>query len=119
VPADDRCPGFGLLGHLHSLARASGVAAEIDAACVPAIDGVAALLDGDAAVSGGSRRNRAYADGFTRWDAGVPEWRRRLVCDATTSGGLLAAVPRERAGPVPGPIIGRLLDGPPGAITVR
>ncbi len=36
--------GFGLLGHLHSLGRASGVAAVIDAAAVPALDGVLELL---------------------------------------------------------------------------
>ncbi len=36
--------GFGLLGHLHNLARESGLAAEVDAAAVPAIDGVEALL---------------------------------------------------------------------------
>jgi selenide, water dikinase len=111
--------GFGLLGHLHALARESGVAAEVDAAAVPALDGVDALLADDAAVSGGSRRNREYADGFTRWDAGVPEWRRRLACDATTSGGLLAAVPPERAEDVPGSVVGRLCAGEPGAIRVR
>ncbi|HTE60675.1 MAG TPA: selenide, water dikinase SelD [Solirubrobacteraceae bacterium] len=111
--------GFGLLGHLHSLALASGLAAEVDAAAVPAIPGVEALLADDAAVSGGSRRNRAYADGFTRWDAGVPAWRRRLVCDATTSGGLLAAVPPGVAEQLPGPVVGRLVGGPAGAIAVR
>jgi selenide, water dikinase len=111
--------GFGLLGHLHSLARESGVAAEVDAAAVPAIAGVDALLATDAAVSGGSRRNRAYADGFTRWDERVPAWRRRLLCDATTSGGLLAAVPGDAAAAFPGPVVGRLVDGPPGAIAVR
>jgi selenide, water dikinase len=111
--------GFGLLGHLHSLARASGVAAELDAAAVPAIAGVEALLEDEDAVSGGSRRNRAYADGFTRWADDVPPWRRRLVCDATTSGGLLAAVGPEAAGTLPGPVIGRLVDGPAGAIAVR
>jgi selenide,water dikinase len=110
--------GFGLLGHLHSLARASGIAAEVDAAAVPAIDGVEELLADEAAVSGGSRRNRAYADGFTRWEDAVPAWRRRLVCDATTSGGLLAAVPPETADLMPGPIVGRVTDGPAGAITV-
>src|ERR671923_190624 len=54
--------GFGLLGHLHELAVASGVAAEIDAAAVPAIDGVLSLLETDAAVAGGSARNRADAE---------------------------------------------------------
>jgi selenide, water dikinase len=110
--------GFGLLGHLHSLARASGVGAEVDARAVPVIDGVEELLADDAAVSGGSRRNREYADRFTRWDDGVPAWRRRLVCDATTSGGLLVAVPAERARLVPGPVVGRLTAGPTGAIAV-
>src|ERR1700742_238883 len=51
--------GFGLLGHVHELAAASGVAAEIEAGALPAIDGVLALLETDAAVAGGSRRNRA------------------------------------------------------------
>ena len=111
--------GFGLLGHLHSLARASGVAAVIDAAAVPAIEGVERLLEDGAAVSGGSHRNRAYADGFTHWEDGVPEWRRRLVCDATTSGGLLAAVAPEAADGLPGPVVGWLVAGSPGAITVR
>ena len=110
---------FGLLGQLHSLARASGVAAEVQAGAVPGIDGVGELLADDAAVSGGSPRNRDYADGFTRWQEDVPAWRRRLLCDATTSGGLLAAVPAVTAHLLPGPIVGRLTDGPAGAITVR
>ena len=63
--------GFGLLGHLHSLGRASGVAAVIDASAVPAIDGVLELLEGDDAVSGGSRRNREYAETFTTFAAEV------------------------------------------------
>jgi selenide, water dikinase len=111
--------GYGLLAHLHGLAQASGVAAEVDAAAVPAIDGVRALLDDDGAVSGGSRRNAAYAEGFTTFADGVPAWRRRLLSDATTSGGLLAAVPAERAAAVPGAVVGRLVDGEPGRIAVR
>ncbi len=75
------------------------------------------LLADKAAVSGGSRCNRTYADGFTLWAAGAPDWRRRLVCDATTSGGLLAADPADAAAAASGPVVGRLLDGPPGAIT--
>ena len=55
--------GFGLLGHVHELALASGLAAEIDASAVPAIEGVLELD----AESGGSRRNRADADTFTTW----------------------------------------------------
>jgi selenide,water dikinase len=111
--------GFGLLGHLHELALASGVAAEVDAAAVPALPGVEALLRGDDAVSGGSRRNRTHAEGFAEFDAAVPEWRRRLVTDATTSGGLLVAVPPGAEGDVPGVPVGRLAAGPPGTIAVR
>jgi len=111
--------GFGLLGHLHSLARASGVAAVIDASAVPAIEGALELLQGDDAVSGGSRRNRDYAETFSTFGDDVAEARRRLVCDATTSGGLLIAVAREAASSLPGPIVGEIVAGEPGAITVR
>jgi selenide,water dikinase len=111
--------GFGLLGHLHSLGRASGVAAVIDAAAVPAIDGVLELLEGDDAVSGGSRRNREYAETFTTFAQDVPESRRRLVCDATTSGGLLVAVTPAAAASLPGPVVGEIVAGEPGAIAVR
>ena len=70
--------GFGLLGHLRELTAASGLAAEVDAAAVPAIDGVEELLRGGDAVSGGSRRNREHAETFTRFADDVEEWRRSL-----------------------------------------
>ena len=111
--------GFGLLGHLHSLGRASGVAAVIDASAVPAIDGALQLLAGEDAVSGGSRRNREYAETFTTFGSDVAEARRRIVCDATTSGGLLVAVAAEAAPSLPGPIVGKIVAGEPGAIAVR
>jgi selenide,water dikinase len=113
--------GFGLLGHLHELTAASGLAAEVDADAVPAIDGVIELLADaeERAVAGGTRRNRSHAEEFTEFAAGVPEAWRWLVCDAMTSGGLLAAVPAERAARVPGALVGRLVEGPPGTINVR
>jgi selenide, water dikinase len=111
--------GFGLLGHLHNVARESGLAAEVDAAAVPAIDGVQALLSDDGAVSGGSRRNAEWAATFAAIDPGIPAWRARLIVDATTSGGLLAAVPPGQAGAIPqGTVIGRLVAGEPGTIRV-
>ena len=106
--------GFGLLGHLHELAEASGLAAEVDAAAVPAIDGVLDLLAGEEALAGGSKRNRADAEGFTRWADAVSEPQRRLLCDAMTSGGLLAAIPAGAA--MEGAAIGRLVAGEPGTI---
>ena len=110
--------GFGLLGHLRELAAASGLAAELHADAVPALEGVEELLrDGDA-VSGGSRRNRAHAETFTRFAPDVDEWRRSLMCDATTSGGLLVAVAPERAADVPGAVVGRLTGDEPGTVAV-
>jgi len=112
--------GFGLLGHLHELAQASGVAAEIQAAAIPAIDGVLELLadPNETAVAGGTRRNRSHAETFTRFADGVPEGRRWLACDAMTSGGLLVAVDPLRAAELPGAVIGRLHEGPAGAISL-
>jgi selenide, water dikinase len=111
--------GFGLLGHLHHLCRESGLAAEIDAAVVPMLEGVRPLLDSGRGISGGSRSNAAWAQGFARFEDDVPAWRRRLLVDATTSGGLLAAVPADAADRVPGAVIGRLVRGAAGTIRVR
>lgn len=111
--------GFGLLGHLHGLARESGLAAVLQAGAVPAIEGVEDVLHDASGVSGGSRGNAEYAAGFTSYAPGVPDWRRRLLTDATTSGGLLVALPVGRAAALPGPVIGQLIDGPPGTIRVE
>jgi selenide, water dikinase len=111
--------GFGLLGHLHHLCRESGLAAEIEAAAVPVLAGVQELLGEERGMSGGSRRNAEWARGFARFDGDVPAWRRRLLVDATTSGGLLAAVPAQAAGRAGGAVIGRLVQGTAGTIRVR
>jgi selenide,water dikinase len=112
--------GFGLLGHLHNIARESGLAAEVDAASVPAIPGVEALLQDEGAISGGSARNAEWVATFSTIDDTVEPWRARLIIDATTSGGLLAAVPKETAGSIAGgTVIGRLVRGTPGTIRVR
>src|ERR687888_744909 len=87
--------GFGLLGHLHRMARASGVAAEIDAASVPFLPG-AAELAGEGFISGGTRNNQAYLADKVDLDEGVPPVVATLLHDAQTSGGLLLSVPSER-----------------------
>jgi selenide, water dikinase len=109
--------GFGLLGHLHELALASGVAAELDAAAVPAIDGVLELLrEDEPPIAGGTRRNREWVEPFIELGSAVPEELVWLICDAMTSGGLLvAAAPGSGA---PGARIGRLVEGEPGRIAV-
>jgi len=112
--------GFGLLGHLHHLCRESGVMASVEASAVPALSGVAELLeDGGPGISGGARRNARWTAGFVTFARGVAPWRRNLMNDATTSGGLLVAVSPGAADRVPGVVIGRLLDGPAGTIRVR
>ncbi|MBA2389785.1 MAG: selenide, water dikinase SelD, partial [Geodermatophilaceae bacterium] len=104
--------GFGLLGHLLKLARASNVTAVIDAAAVPYLAGAReALRDGH--VSGGTRRNldwvRPYAD-----LAAVDEDEALLLADAQTSGGLLLA------GEIPGaPLIGELVPRRERLLVVR
>ena len=108
--------GFGLLGHLHELALASGCAAEIEAAAIPAIDGVLELLEAEQAIAGGTRRNREHAGTFTTFAPGVPEARRWLAADAMTSGGLLAALPVLDGAAAP--VVGRLVEGEPGTIRV-
>jgi selenide,water dikinase len=110
--------GFGLLGHLHSLALQSGVAAEVDSRGIPFLDGVQKLLEQEQGLSGGTRRNLAYAERFSKFADDVPTWRRWLACDATTSGGLLIAVAAERAAAIPGATVGRIVAGEPGAVRV-
>jgi selenide,water dikinase len=109
--------GFGLLGHLGEVCRASGVAARVEAATVPAIEGALALAADPQCVAGGSRRNAEHAAAFVDWQDDVPAERRVLLTDAMTSGGLLIAVPGGTSG-VPGVRIGSLASGEPGRIEV-
>ena len=105
--------GFGLLGHLLKLCRASGVDAEIDAAAVPYVDGARASL-ADGFVPGGSRRNLDWVREHVH--TAVAEDELVLLADAQTSGGLLVA------GELPGhPVVGRLVRrvGAGARITVR
>lgn len=111
--------GFGLVGHLHELATASGVAAEIDGATVPVLDGVEDLAAARV-VPGGSDRNRSAADAYTRFE--VDPVAATILTDAQTSGGLLVAVAPGSEDPllaIGGVVIGRLVAGHSGRITVR
>jgi selenide,water dikinase len=110
--------GFGLVGHLHELCSASGLAARITAEHVPAIPGARELASDERCIAGGTRRNMKHAEDFTEWDA-LPAPERVLVADAMTSGGLLVAVPPATADQIGGAIIGELVDGPSGTITVE
>jgi selenide,water dikinase len=83
--------GYGLLGHLGSMCKASGVGAVIDANKLPVIsDEVFALIAADC-IPGGSRDNLKTANLFTKWK-GVTDAQKILAADAQTSGGLLLCV---------------------------
>jgi selenide,water dikinase len=104
--------GFGLLGHLHKLARASGLTARLDAGSVPYLPGAREALR-DGYVSGGTRRNLDWVRPHLAAD-GIPEDELLLLADAQTSGGLLIA------GEIPGyPVIGELLPAQGGGITIE
>ena len=115
--------GFGLMGHLHRMLAASGVAARVDASAVPVIEGVLPLAR-DGVVPGGTARNHAYVDPHVDWGA-LERPERMALADAQTSGGLLVAaadagrlVAALRARDVPFARIGEVVEGPAGRIDV-
>jgi selenide,water dikinase len=83
--------GFGLIGHLVNLK----VGADVELSRVPMLEGVRELAARDLFPSG-TRRNHEALAGLVRWeDLGLEE--QLLLFDAQTSGGLLVALPEERA----------------------
>ncbi|GIF67582.1 selenide, water dikinase [Asanoa ishikariensis] len=104
--------GFGLLGHLHKLARASRVTARLDAAAVPYLAGARDALAAGY-VSGGTKRNLDWVR--PHLDPGsISEDELLLLADAQTSGGLLVA------GEVPGyPVVGELIMARPDGVTLE
>jgi selenide,water dikinase len=84
--------GFGLLGHLANILRASNVGAKIIASEVPPLsDELFSLIERDC-IPGGTRSNMKSAEQITDWHS-TPSAKRVLLCDAQTSGGLLLCVP--------------------------
>jgi selenium donor protein len=87
--------GFGLLGHLAEIVRASGVGARVWSRRVPMIEGTRDLAE-RGLIPGGSRRNLESVAPLLRWAPTLTELDQLLLADAQTSGGLLIAVARER-----------------------
>ena len=111
VTAATDVTGFGLLGHLFKMARASGVSAVIDAAAVPYLDGARRSL-AEGFISGGSRRNLDWVQ--PHLSSTVSDDELLLLADAQTSGGLLVA------GEVPGsPVVGEFVPRREAWIEVR
>jgi selenide,water dikinase len=104
--------GFGLLGHLYKMARASGVTAVVDAAAVPYLAGAREALAAGY-VSGGTRRNLDWVRPHADLSA-VSEDEALLLADAQTSGGLLLG------GEVPGaPVVGEFVPRREAVLVVR
>lgn len=103
--------GFGLLGHLFKMMRASGTTAVVDAAAVPYLDGARAALR-EGFVSGGTRRNLDWVR--PHLSATTDEQELLLLADAQTSGGLLVV------GELPGwPVVGEVVARRAAAVEVR
>ncbi|MFD5811303.1 selenide, water dikinase SelD [Rhodococcus sp. 14C212] len=103
--------GFGLLGHLYKMARASGVSVVVDAAAVPYLAGARESL-ADGYVPGGSKRNLDWVR--PHLEAGVGDDVLILLADAQTSGGLLLA------GEIPaGTVIGEFVPRGESVVVVR
>ena len=87
--------GFGLLGHLHGMLKASNAGARITAGAVPQIDGAWELVQRGVS-PGGTGRNLDSVDPVTAWGPGVDHAMKLLLSDAQTSGGLLISVAADR-----------------------
>jgi len=83
--------GFGLLGHTLEMARGAGLRAQLRLQDVPVLEGAAALAEQGFGTGASGRNWSSFADAV-RLPAGLPDWRRGLLCDPQTSGGLLIAV---------------------------
>jgi len=91
--------GFGLLGHGLEMARASGTRFVFEASALPALHGAVELaLAG--VETGGAAHNRRFVAPALVVGAGVPEEVVTLAHDPQTSGGLLAAIPADKAAAV-------------------
>jgi selenide,water dikinase len=113
--------GFGLLGHALEMARGAGLTAEIFADGPAILPGVEALAQAGVR-TGASGRNWASYGAAVRGAEALPVWKKDILCDPQTSGGLLVAVdPAEvetvldllrQRGFSYASVVGRLKDGP-------
>ncbi len=88
--------GFGLLGHLSQMMKASGVSAILDRSAVPMLPGAVELAE-TGNISAGTNRNMESLKDSVSLEPGVSEIDLTLMADAQTSGGMLISVPENRA----------------------
>jgi selenide,water dikinase len=114
--------GFGLVGHLLEICRASGVGAVIDRETIPVFDGVRELIAGGV-FTGASSRNWSAVETSVSNASAIAQDDRVLLCDPQTSGGLLVSCRPEAVGEVlrifhghghaAATVIGRIAGGAP------
>lgn len=119
--------GFGLLGHLRNVVAASRCAAVVQLDEVPVLEAARAYVR-EGIAPGGTHANWRYLASIVTYE-GVEKPEQLLLCDAQTSGGLLMAVPSEKAerlvsackarGTPCAAIIGRIEEGPPSIRVTR
>ena len=121
--------GFGLLGHASEMARGAGVGFVISAGAVPVIPSTYGYAE-QGAFPGGSKNNFKFLteNEYVVFDPTIDPLRQMILCDAVTSGGLLIAVPGERAadlaaalqakGALAHAVIGEVVAEHPGKIMV-
>jgi cysteine desulfurase len=88
--------GFGLLGHLYEMLINGNVSAHVVTSRVPIIPRTIEMVRRDV-IPGGTDANLDYLQDRIYWEDQVAPIYHTILCDAQTSGGLLAAVPEEAA----------------------
>ena len=88
--------GFGLLGHLLEMCEASGVSASIDYSQLEFLPSVITLIN-QGIVPGGTKRNLEYLKNKVGFSNKMKNFEKLLCADAQTSGGLLIAIPPDKA----------------------
>jgi selenide,water dikinase len=119
--------GFGLLGHLRNVTTASRVHAQVWADAVPTLPAARIYVEQGIA-PGGTHANWKFLADWVAYDDDLPTDLQLLLCDAQTSGGLLACLARRdaeaaihelrRAGLESAAAIGQIVPGAPGKISV-
>ena len=102
--------GFGFLGHLRGMTRASGVSARVSLGAIPFIEGAVALAESGVA-PGGTHRNLQSLEGDVSWDGAISDVEKILLADAQTSGGLLISVNPNKTAALLAALNERGLDG--------
>ena len=87
--------GFGLLGHMSHIARASKVTLRVDLDSIPIFAGAREAVKAGATTDG-AKRNAEYLEDLVRWKKGNDE-DRAILWDPQTSGGLLVCIRRSEA----------------------